>query len=215
VESTCLANKSNSLVSASAISLDPILSSASSSLLADDKFTVVTSNVTQLTCSWHTRPSLAATARHLWGNPVPQYLNAMTIATHMAIADTGATSIFIVEGTDVANKQVALKPLTDNLPDGNRVMSTHICDNNIPGLLIILTEHIVPSLATASLMGIHPLCKAGCTVVFDNNKYDIMFNGKVILHVYKIPLPIYGHCQSQIRCVPPQDQPSCHDPAPV
>jgi hypothetical protein len=43
-----LSNKCNSSVSASATSLDPILSRTLSSLLANDKFTVVTSNVTQL-----------------------------------------------------------------------------------------------------------------------------------------------------------------------
>ena len=68
---------------------------------------MVTSNVTQLARSWHTRPSPAATAKHLWGNPAHQYLNAMTITTNMAIADTGAMSIIIMEGTEVANKQVA------------------------------------------------------------------------------------------------------------
>jgi hypothetical protein len=64
-------------------------------------------------------------------------------------------------------------------------MSTHICDINIPGLPTILMRHIVPSLAIAFLMGICPLCKAGCTVIFDNNKCEIMFNGKVILRGYK------------------------------
>jgi hypothetical protein len=37
---------------------------------------------------------LAALARTLYGNPKPQYLNAITIATNLAIADTEATSIF-------------------------------------------------------------------------------------------------------------------------
>jgi hypothetical protein len=31
--------------------------------------------------------------------------------------DTGATAIFIMEGTPVANKRIATKPLTINLPD--------------------------------------------------------------------------------------------------
>jgi hypothetical protein len=55
-------SKCNSLVSASATSLDPILSNTSSSLLANDGFTVVTSNVTQLARIQHTQLSLAATA---------------------------------------------------------------------------------------------------------------------------------------------------------
>jgi hypothetical protein len=39
--------------------------------------------------------SLAALARILYGNPKLQYLNAITIATKLAVADTGATSIFL------------------------------------------------------------------------------------------------------------------------
>jgi hypothetical protein len=126
-------------------------------------------------------------AQHLWGNPSPQYLNAITIMAYMAIADTGATSIFIMEGAEVTNKQFSKKPLTINLPDGNKVMLTHICGINIPGLPTVLTGNIVPSLAIASLMGICPLCKAGCTVVIDNKKGDVMIKGKVILHGYNNP----------------------------
>jgi predicted ribosome-associated RNA-binding protein Tma20 len=50
------------------------------------------------------QPSLAETASRMFGKPSAQYLNAMTIATSEAIADTGATSIFIMEGADVKNK---------------------------------------------------------------------------------------------------------------
>ncbi len=39
--------------------------------------------------------------------------------------------------------------------------------------------------------------------------------GKLSYMGTKTPLPIYGCCQSQIRCVPSQDPPSCHDQAPV
>ncbi len=105
----------------------------------------------------------------------------------MAIADTGATSIFIMEGAKVTNKQFSKKTLTMNLPDGNKVMLTHICDINIPGLPTVLTGNIVLSLAIASLMGICPLYKAGCTVVIDNKKGDVMIKGKVILHGYNNP----------------------------
>ncbi len=105
----------------------------------------------------------------------------------MAITDTGATSIFIMEGTKVANKRVAVKPLKINLPNGNKIMSPHICDINIPGLPTVLTGHIVPSLAITSRMGICPLCKAGCTVVFNNKNCDVMFKDKFILCGYKDP----------------------------
>ena len=125
-------------------------------------------------------PSLAAMARAMFGNPMPQYLNALTIAAHQAIADTGAMSIFIMEGADVANKRNATSPLTINLPDENKIQFTHLCDIHIPGLPTVLVGHIVPSLTIASLIGIRPLCKTGCTVTFDNEKCKVIFNGKVI-----------------------------------
>ena len=92
----------------------------------------------------------------------------MTIGRDQAIAGTGATSIFIMEGVDVVNKRIVTTPLTINLPDGKKVKSSHVCDIEIPGLPTVLLGHIVPSLTVASLIGIYPLCKAGCKVVFDD-----------------------------------------------
>jgi hypothetical protein len=111
----------------------------------------------------------------------------VTIGRDHAIADTGATSIFIMDGVDVINKRVATSPLTINLPDGKKVKSSHVCDIAIPGLPTILLGHIVPSLTVASLIGIRPLCKAGCTVVFDDKKCDVVFDGNVILRGFKDP----------------------------
>jgi hypothetical protein len=118
---------------------------------------------------------------------MPQYLNALTAATNQAIANTGATSIFIMDGIHMVNKRVARKPLTINLPDGKQIMSTYICNIIILGLPTVLTGHIIPLLKIASLIGIHPQCKAGCTVIFDNQKFNVIFNGDVILRGYKDP----------------------------
>jgi hypothetical protein len=41
--------------------------------------------------------------------------------------------------------------------------------------------HIVPNLAITSLFGIHPLCNAGCIVVFDKDKCIVWYNRKIIL----------------------------------
>ena len=156
-------------------------------IVDDDEKTVVTSNCTRQRPEPPLRPlsSLAATARHIVGNASAEQLNAMTIATSHAIADTGATSIFVMDGVDVANKRIATKPLTINLPDGRKVHSTHVCDIVIPGLPTILTGHVVPHLAVASLIGIRPLCNAGCTVTFDKTKCDVIYNGRVILRGFK------------------------------
>ncbi len=85
--------------------------------------------------------------------------------TH-AVADTGATLVFIMTGMPMMNIRPATHPLTINLPDGRVVKSTHVCDMMIPSLPTVLEGHIVPDLQVASLLGIRILCQAGCIVVF-------------------------------------------------
>jgi hypothetical protein len=77
---------------------------------------------------------IAATACSIFGQLLHEYLNVITIAMMHAIANTGATSIFIMDGVDVVNKWVSPKPLTINMSDGHKVKSAHICDITIPGL---------------------------------------------------------------------------------
>ena len=154
----------------------------------DDDRTIVTSNCSNNVPVLTPRPHpMAAAAHHLFGMPSHEALNAITIEVQQAIADTGATSIFIMDGVDVDNKRVATNPITINLPDGRKVKSTHICDFIIPGLPKPILGHIVPGLAVASLVGIRPLCKAGCKVVFDNDKCDVIYNDEVILRGFKDP----------------------------
>ncbi len=156
--------------------------------VATDNITVVMSNAISKRVEPKRAPtSLADTARRMFGNPMPQYLNALMIAASQAIADTGASSIFVMERVDVKNKRPATKLLMINLLDGRQVKSTHICDIDIPGLPKMLTGHIVPNLAIASLFAIRVLCKAGCKVVFDGNKCDVYFKDKLILKGYKDP----------------------------
>ncbi len=149
--------------------------------------TIVTSNLaTKSSQKEHLQPkSLAAVARSMHSNPKQKYVNAITIATHLAVADLGATSIFVMDGVDMENKRVANKPLTVNLPDGRKIESMHVCDINIPGLPMTLTGRIIPDSKIASLLGIRPLCKVGCTVIFNNDKCSVIYNGRVILRGYK------------------------------
>jgi hypothetical protein len=81
-----------------------------------------------------------------------------------------------------------MNPITVKLPDGRKIKSAHICDIVIPGLPTILTEHIMPDMTTASLFGICILRKAGCKVLFDDNKCQVICNSTVILTGYKDPV---------------------------
>ena len=82
----------------------------------DDDRTVITSNCSNDHIIVRLRPhrphAFAAAAQHLFGMPTQEALNAITINAQQAIADTGATSIFIMDGVDVDNKRVATKPIT-------------------------------------------------------------------------------------------------------
>jgi hypothetical protein len=125
-----IAHKCNHLFSAINLALDPtLLTTAGHTVNNDDnKATAILSNRSSRKTNW---PSLTATARAIFGNLMPQYLNALTIAANEAIADTGATAIFIMDDAEVDDKRVATKPLKIKLPDGTTIWSTHVCDNII------------------------------------------------------------------------------------
>ena len=114
-------------------------------ILDDDDITVVTSNVSNgsTTSLESAFSSFAPRQQSKWAYA------AMTIASNEAIADSGATQIFITDGTPVHNKRKTTCPFKVALADGSRVMSTHMCDIIIPGLLTMLVGHIVPELSIA------------------------------------------------------------------
>jgi hypothetical protein len=80
-------------------------------------------------------------------------------------------------GAPANNIPVAPKSIHISLLDGNKIISTHICDVDIPGLPHKLIGHIVLEMKMASLVGIRILCKAGCKVVFDDEKCQVNFGG--------------------------------------
>ncbi len=117
----------------------------------EDNVTVTMLNCSQstLTYSPPTSPTvhlMAARAKSIFGQPLQEYLNAIRIAAHQAIADMEATLIFIMGGVDVVKRCLSTKALTIKMPDGRKVKSTHICDVTIPGLPETLTGHIVRTL---------------------------------------------------------------------
>jgi hypothetical protein len=111
----------------------------------------------------------------------------MAFANTHSIANTGATSIFVMAGIPMNNICLAMDLLSVNLPNGNVMRSMHICGIVIPGLPMILTGHIFLGLSMASLMGIRVLCKAGRKVIFTNSRYEVKYQNKVILHGTKYP----------------------------
>jgi hypothetical protein len=79
-------------------------------------------------------------------------VNALMIKPTCAVVNTGATSIFILEGTPCKNIRLKENPITILLLDEKKVTSTHICNIEIPGLPFTLVGHIVPNMKMASLL---------------------------------------------------------------
>ena len=109
----------------------------------------------------------------------------MLVEPLLAVADTGATSLFLTKGAPCQNKRCAINPVTITFPNGCKIKSMHNCNVMIPGLPTVLTGHIMPDMTTASLFGIMVLCKAGCQVFFDDDECQVILNGTVGLTGYK------------------------------
>jgi DNA-binding transcriptional regulator YbjK len=81
------------------------------------------------------------------------------ISEDMAIADAGATSHFLIKRAPVLNKQITMKPLRINLPDGAQLYSTHTATLDIPWIPPNARKaHIVPGLSHTSLISVKSLC---------------------------------------------------------
>jgi hypothetical protein len=104
----------------------------------------------------------------------------LTLKTGDAIADSGATQIFVMDDTPVINMRVTTNPLTVSLTDGCQVLSAHMCDIHIEGLPFPLTGHIIPELSIALLFGISILTEVGCKVIFRKSTCVVKCNGNII-----------------------------------
>ena len=77
--------------------------------------------------------------------------NILATQVDCAISDLGATCHFLVKGTPIVNKELAVNPIKITLPNGLIIQSTHTCNIDIPWLPHHVTSvHIVPGLAHAS-----------------------------------------------------------------
>ncbi len=72
----------------------------------------------------------------------------LMIEPNLVVANTRATSYFLTKGAPCQNKRCTLNPISITLPNRRKIMSTHVCDINIPGLPTTLTGHIVPNMTT-------------------------------------------------------------------
>ena len=103
-----------------------------------------------------------------------------------AILDSGASSHFILSVEAVLNKMVADKV---TLPNDDIVRSSHIAELDIPPLPSAgRAAHIVPGLASHSLVSVVKLCNTGCEVDIKDISSEIWYQGKT-----------KGQCSKDVR----------------
>ena len=99
-----------------------------------------------------------------------------------AILYSGATSHYIINTAPVCKEIPDVSPITVTLPDGTRASSTHECKLALPQLPAAARfGHILPSLASHSLLSVVKLCNAGCHVSFENITCKVRFRGRLLL----------------------------------
>jgi hypothetical protein len=127
----------------------------------------------------------------------------------LGISDSGATGHFLIADAPVTNKRIATAPIQITLPDGNKILSSHTCNLDIPWLPHNMTAaHIVPGLSHASLIATRQFCDAGCKVLFDKQACTVIYNGKTVLQGNRDPktklwtLPINPTAPQQTQTIP-------------
>ena len=99
-----------------------------------------------------------------------------------AILDSGETIHFQVTTAPIINITPESSPLTVELPDGACVSSTHTCTLKLPQLPTRYREgHIIPGLASHSLMSVVKLFNEGCEVTFTNIYCQVKHLDRIIL----------------------------------
>ena len=99
-----------------------------------------------------------------------------------AILDSGATSNFLMTDTHTFSITPTDKPISVTLPNRNKVQSTHKCVLALPQLPEgARNGHIIPGLASNSLVPVVVLCNAGCEVAFEEFDVTVKYKGKIVL----------------------------------
>ena len=117
-------------------------------------------------------------------NSEPGPPTSLTPDTVEAVADTGATGTYI--GIQLVKNAHHMKPTNNpirvKLPNSSTIISTHSMGMKIGPLPPAITQaEIFEELHNTGLLGLGPLCDAGCKAVFKKHDFELWYKGEVIL----------------------------------
>jgi hypothetical protein len=127
---------------------------------------------------------------------------------HYAIADTGTTGHYLKPSSPHLDRQPDAHPITVSMPNGAGIQSSHTCTLDLPTLPKNSKQaHILPGLASHSLLSIAQFCDHGCIVQFSRDNCRVLHNKTLLLEGPRDPatnlwlLPL----QPQPDPLPPRD----------
>ena len=135
-------------------------------------------------------------------NTTPTPTQHSTNSNNWAIVDSGASNHYLTTKAPATEILPATSPISITLPDGTTVESTHTCLLDLPQLpLEARRAHIIPQLASHSLISVPTLCNAGCHVHFAENECTISYKNNTIMcatkcdntNMWMIPLSTPQH----------------------
>ncbi|KAL7446006.1 hypothetical protein ACHAXH_009820 [Discostella pseudostelligera] len=95
-----------------------------------------------------------------------------------AIVDSGASSHFLTTTAPFTDMQPTNSPIWAQLPNGDRICTTHTCRMQIEALSDqARLAHILPNLLSHSLISVINLCNAGCEVTLNKIGCTIKYKG--------------------------------------
>ena len=151
-------------------------------------------------------------------NNLPTPTQSPHTATDWAIVDSGASNHYLTTAAPTLNITPTTSPISITLPDGTTVKSTHTCLLDLPQLpLEARRAHIIPQLASHSLISVPTLCNAGCHVHFAENECIISHNNITVMdatkcdntNMWMIPLSPQQHTPDTAN----SNEPSTTEPA--
>ena len=99
-----------------------------------------------------------------------------------AVLDSGATSHFLVIDATATKVTPATNPVTVTIPDGSTLKSTQVRKLDLPQLpMAARIGHVIPGLASRSLISVVQLTDAGCGVYFLKHCVTVTYRGRVVL----------------------------------
>ena len=99
-----------------------------------------------------------------------------------AILDSGASSHFLVVDATATKVTPAKNPATVTTPDGSTLKSTHVRELDLPQLpMAARIGHVIPGLASRSLISVVQLTDHGCGVYFLKHCVTVTYRGRVVL----------------------------------